>query len=113
MMNELPKQIKQILEFELFHYSEYQKNLKEYYSNNLKNSPKPVYIKRIEHICTAIERTVSKLSDDRKEFVKLYFFNKSSKTLQSIACNKNYDLSTLYRIKNKIIDTLAFELGYR
>ena len=111
-MNGLNKQIKQILEFELFHYMEYQQNLKDFYSGNTPKI-KPVYIKRIEYICGAIERTLAKLSDERRDFANVYFFNKAHSSLQRIAFNKNYDLSTIYRIKNKIIDSLAFELGYR
>ena len=110
IMNELPRQIKKVLEFELFHYSEYKRTLEKYYKNEQKE--KPVYIKRMEYICDAIDNVMSKLNDDRKQFAKEYFFKKYHGNLQNIAFENNYDLSTMYRAKNKIIELLAGELGY-
>lgn len=57
----------------------------------------------------AIQNVINSLNEEEKRFYELYFKEKYDRT--AVCYKMHFELSTFYRIKNKIIYKLATELG--
>lgn len=57
----------------------------------------------------AMKKVINSLNPEEKRFYELYFKEKYDRT--AVCCKMYFELSTFYRIRNKIIYKLANELG--
>ena len=69
------------------------------------------YIRRIELTCSGIERAINQMDDTDKKLIDLIYW-RAEYTVEGAGMKIGLSKSAAYQRVNKILGTIAYELGY-